>query len=153
MEGGCATWCTWELKRPSASLRQMSQHVPVGKLVLVCLSVHSRSNGVFLWWGSWCCLETVSWCACLIPLQIFNTGTLKIYSTAQCESCSENVTWKGMLLGSLAVLQIGCQILLLDLREFSCCLHFSGSLKSTCSFLYIKVSTWHRTLAGIYERA
>lgn len=96
-------------------------------------------------------LGNCCWCTCLISLQKFTTGVSKIYSTAQCESCSENFIWKGMLLGSLAVFQIGCQIVLLDLREFSCCLHFPGTLKSTWSFLCIKISTWHRAFTDIHE--
>lgn len=124
-----------------------------------CLSVcPAKAWMVHAHGGVFKLLENYCWYTCLNPLLKRNTGLSKIYSVL-CESCSENFTWKGMFLDSLAVFQIGCQILLQDLHEFSWCLHFSGrnkktlSLKSSYSFLCIKISTWHRAVTGVYEEA
>lgn len=114
----------FEINATNCPSRKLRSCLPVCPLkVEWCVLV----IGVLMLLGN-CC-----WCTHLIPLQKFNTGVLNIYNTAQCENCSENFIWKGMLLGSLAVFQIGCQIVLLDLHEFSCCLHFSRSLKLAAS--------------------
>lgn len=137
----------------------MPQNVPVGnstQFLHACLIAKAwmvcAHGGVFV------LLENCCWYTCLNPLLKLNTGLSKIYGIL-CEGCFENFTWKGMVLDSLAVFQVGCQILLLDLHEFWWWLHFSGrgkktlSLKSSCSLLFIKISIWNGALADVYGGA
>lgn len=122
----------------------------------LAVSIQPKPELCMLMVGFSGCFENCCWFTCLSPLLKHCLGLSKIYSTL-CESCSENFTWKGMILDFLTVFQVSCQLLLLDVHKFSWCIHFSGrgrtalSLKSCCFFLYIKTSKWHRDLIGSYE--